>query len=56
MPKCPSCGSWNLEQTHSYPSKISGDEVKWYRCLDCGNPEIETINNITTDPENLISP
>ena len=54
MPKCSECGSWNLEQTHSFTCPLGGDDVKWYRCLDCGNPEIETINDITTDLEPLI--
>ncbi len=50
MPRCP-CGSWNLIETHSYNCQISGDEVKWYRCLDCGCNEIETINGVTTETD-----
>jgi len=53
MPKCVHCGSWILKQTHSYTCAISGDEVKWYRCLACGE-ETETINGATTPLEDLL--
>lgn len=50
MPRCPYCGSWDLELEYSYDSVLSGKSVAWYLCQSCGN-DVEVVDGITTPAE-----
>lgn len=50
MPKCESCGSWDLEKVTEYVCLLSGAKVIRYECKRCGFP-IETVDGVTTPIE-----